>query len=295
MVARRWTSSLLVLLVLFAVLVPVPGVALARQTAPTGNIAVRLHACPEQMRPLDFDAAACPLDADVADLQIFVIGSGANRRATADAMREGDALVWDDLPFGEYVVQPKQLAAGYDRYLIPGQSGLNISPDLGYSVGPNEGYLLPLDAAHPTYTIDLYVFHAYESAGALRLGVRFWQCPDGVAAAPDMRGLGCAVLPAPPPGFDIEVAGAEIARPLSLAQAIAEAGDRWSWGDVPGGEYRVTARLLADSPGYAVRAYDPGVRVKLLSDHSGYALAFLLAPGALPAPTQATLDVYLLR
>ena len=262
--------------------------------AATGSIAVRLHACPAPMRPLDLDPAACPLAPDVADPRIFVVGSGANQRDLADATREGDTFTWSGLPFAEYVLQPSALAPGYDRYLIPGRRGLNLAPDLGYSASPNEGYLLPLDSAHPAFDLDLYVFRASERAGSLRLGARFWQCPPGVAAAPDMRDLGCAALTAPPPGFELEIAGAGLAAPLRLAQATPEAGGFQSWGAVPGGEYRVTARLPAGTPGYAMRSYDLGVRVQLLSDHSGYALVFLLEVGALPAPSKAVLDVYVL-
>jgi hypothetical protein len=262
--------------------------------AATGSIAVRLHACPAPMRPLDLDPAACPLAPDVADLRIFVLGGGGNQRDLTDATREGDTFTWTGLPFAEYLLQPSALAPGYDRYLIPGRRGLNLAPDLGYSVSPNEGYLLPLDAAHPAYDLDLYVFRAAESAGSLRLGARFWQCPPGVAAAPDMRDLGCVSLSAPPPGFELEIAGAGAQSPLRLTQATPEAGGFQSWGAVPGGEYRVTARLPAETPGYAVRSYDPGVRVQLLSDHSGYALVFLLGAGARPAPSNAALDVYVL-
>jgi len=305
MFTRYWTASLFVLFVPMALLNPVSDAALARLNAPgtavsiitedEGTIAVRLHACPAHMRPLDLDAEACPLDPDAANLQIAATVGGVNRHDLSDATPEGDALVWSGLPFAVYVLQVRDFAPGYDRYLIPGRSGLNIPPDLGYTASPNEGYLLPLDAAHPSYLLDVYVFRTYESAGALRLDMRLWQCPPGVAAAPDMRDRGCVALPAPPAGFDLQVAGAAVRDPLQLAQAAAHDDGDLGWDDVPGGEYRITARLPADMSGYAVRSYDPGVRVHLLSDHSGYALVFLLQAGALPAPSEATLDVYLLH
>ena len=303
MFVRYWTAWLFVPFVAVALLMLVSEAALARLNAPasvvstitedTGKIAVRLHACPAHMRPLDLDTAACPLDPDVANVQIGASRGGANHHDLSDATPEGDALAWSGLPFTVYVLQVRDLTPGYDRYLIPGRRGLNISPDLGYTVSPNEGYLLPLDAAHPSYLLDVYVFRGYESVGALRLDVRFWQCPPGVAAAPDMRDHGCGALPAPPAGFDLQLAGAGIE--LQLAQAAADDDGDLGWDDVPGGEYRITARLPAYMPGYAVRSYNPGVRVQLLSDHSGYALVFLLEGGALPAPSEATLDVYLLH
>jgi hypothetical protein len=308
MVSRHWTASLLTVFVLTALLIPIPERALARQTPSSseieGTIAVRLHACPAGMRPLDLDAAACPLDPDVADLQIFV-GSGENRRNLDEATPDGDAFAWSGLPFGEYVLKVTEFASGYDRYQIPSQSrGLNISPDFGYTAGPNEGYLLSLDAGHRSYLLDVYVFRAYESSGSLDLGAQLWQCPSGVVAAPDMRNLGCAALAAPPAGFALEIAGGGLTRPLQLAgagaatslrtQAAADDAGRLGWEAVPGGEYRVTAVLPAGTPGYAVRCYCPGVRVQVLSDHSGYALVFLLEEGALPAPSEAVLDVYLL-
>jgi hypothetical protein len=302
MFPRNWTASLFVAV---ALLLLVSDAALARLSAPApvvststedeGTIAVRLHACPAHMRPLDFDAAACPLNPDAANLQVAASSGGANRRDLSDATPEGDALAWGGLPFAEYALQVRDFAPGYDRYLIPGRSGLNISPDFGYTASPNEGYLLPLDATHPSYLLDVYVFRAYESAGALRLNVRLWQCPPGIAAAPDMRGHSCVALSAPPAGFDLQVAGEGVGDPLQLAQAAADDDGDLGWDDVPGGEYRVTARLPPDMPRYAVRSYDPGVRVQLLSDNSGYALVFLLEAGALPAPSEATLDVYLLH
>jgi hypothetical protein len=279
---------------LFLVLLAIPTPITSSAAAATGSIAVRLHACPAHMRPLDLDPAACPLDPDVAEVAIFVVGSGVNQRDLSDAAREGDAFIWSGLPFADYVLKVSAFAPGYDRYLVPGRRGLNLSPDLGYSDGPNEGYVLPLDGAHPAYDLDLYAFRAYEGGGSLRLGLRFWQCPPGVAAAPDMRDRGCTAVSSPPPGFALEIAGAGVPSPLRLEQATAEEDGFGIWGTIPGGEYRITARLPAGTPGYAVRSYDPGVRVQLLSDHSGYALVFLLDAGALPAPTQAMLDVYLL-
>ena len=257
-------------------------------TTDQGSVSVRLLACPAGMRPLDFDPAACTPDPNVADLQIFVAGSGENRRNLAGARQEGESFVWDGLPFGEYVIQPMRLAAGYDRYLIPALSrGLNIAPDMGYSVSPNEGYLLPLDAEHPRYHLDVYGFRAFQGSGSARVGVRFWQCPPGVAAAPDMRDRDCAALAAPSAGFRLEIAGAGVASPLRLDAAAPDSGGTLGWDDVPNGEYRLTSQLPVGTPGYAVRSYDPALRVRLLSDHSGYAL--VLDPGAV------TLDFYLLQ
>lgn len=271
-------------------------VGAASQTAtpaPTsGEIVVTLHVCPAGMRPLDFQPAACPTDPTVADLQIFILGSGEHRRDLTEATRDGAIFTWDDLPFGEYVLQAAQFAEGYDRYLIPSlREGLNIAPDMGYTAGPNEGYLLPLEAEQTAYGLDVYVFRPFAGSGAAWLDLRFWQCPAGVSAASDMRDRGCTPLASPPAGLSLEITGSGVPHPLRLEQATIGASGDLGWSDVPSGEYRLTAQLPAGTPGYAARSTDPALRVMLLSDHSGYAL--ILDPGR--PRGNAALDIYLLR
>ncbi len=268
--------------------------ALSRQIAGEGSIAVQLRACPAGMSPLDFEPARCASDAEVADLRIFVLGSGENRRNLDEATHDGDVFTWDGLPFGEYVLQATGFAPGYDRYLIPGFSGLNISPDLGYGVSPNEGFILPLDAAHPAYALDVYVFRTFAGEGAARVNVRFWECAPGVPAAPDMRGLDCAALAAPPEGFALEFGGVAARRPFDL-EGVTSGDGGLGWDDVPSGEYRLTARLPAGIQGYAVRSYDDALRVHLLSDRSGYALVLDPVDATPEAAGAVSLDVYLLR
>lgn len=289
---NRWTTRALVVLVALSGLLPLAGSAVAVSRLDQGTVAVVLHDCPAGMRPLEFQPAACHDDASVADLQIFVLGSGENRRDLTEATRDGARFTWDDLPFGEYVLQATRFAEGYDRYLIPSlRDGLNIAPDMGYTAGPNEGYLLPLDAEQTAYGLDVYVFRPFAGSGAARLDARFWQCPAGVSAAPDMRDLGCAPLAGPPAGFSLEIAGSGTPHPLRLEQATGGANGSLGWSDVPSGEYRLTAQLPARTPGYAVRSTDPALRVMLLSDHTGYAL--ILDPGR-PSGV-AALDIFLLQ
>lgn len=261
----------------------------------TGSIAVQLLACPVGMRPLDLDEPACAPDSDVADLQIFVLGSGKETLTLSDATQESDVFTWGGLPFGEYLLQATAFAPGYDRYLIPGLDGLNISPDLGYSASPNEGFVLPLDATRPRYALDVYVFQHFAEAGSARLDVRFWQCASGVTAAPDMRGLDCAALAAPPAGFALELSGAAAPIPITLDDATSDDRGRLGWDTVPSGEYRLISRLPAGIAGYAVRSYDPSLRVQLLSDRSGYALVLDVGQATPGFGVTFELDVFFLR
>jgi hypothetical protein len=265
MFARLWTPSLRVLVILVALLTFVPASALARQTASTGQVSLTLYHCPEEMRPETLVAAQClSTIGPIVEVQLWPLYMGDAYPSTLrDASRDGEAFVWDELPFADYFVQARSLAGGYDRFLIPGLEGLNSPPQLGYTASPNEGYIVPLDATTPMRDLPIYVFRApAEDSGRVEAGegsiaVRLHACPAHMRPL-DLDAAACPLDPAVA-NLQISVIGS--------------------------GEER---RDLED-------ATPQGDALALLSDHSGYALVFLLDAGALPTPTQATLDVYLLR
>jgi hypothetical protein len=244
------------------------------------------------MRPLDLDPAGCPIDPTAASLTVFPTSDAQEGAVRRDPVRQGTTMIWHDVPFGPWVLKVMEFAPGYDRYLIPGRSGLNAPPDLGYTEGPNEGYLLPIDAAYPRYDFDLYVFRAFTATGTVRLAVRLWQCPAGVVATPEMSNLGCEGLAAAPPGFRLRIMGR--GGEFALGPATPNSSGHIEWGAVPRGEYMLQADLNAGATGYAVRSEDAAARVHLLSDRSGYAL--ILGSGtATPTPAAVAIDVYLLH
>jgi hypothetical protein len=125
-----------------------------------GEIAVAIYGCPAGMRPETFDPDQCQYTAGpVVDLRLVQArGGDFEPRSLREARLDGELYVWDDIPFGEYVLQARSLAEGYDRFLAPGLEGLNTPPELGYSISPNEGYLLTLNATVPAYELPVYVF-----------------------------------------------------------------------------------------------------------------------------------------
>ncbi|MDQ3781087.1 MAG: cupin domain-containing protein [Chloroflexota bacterium] len=132
----------------------------AGATATSGEIGVAIYDCPAGMRPDTLDPAICPYTTGpVIDLRLKRFEAGSETQlALRDAQLVDELYVWDRLPFGEYILQAKELGPGYDRFLIPGLTGLNTRPELGYTISPNEGYLLTLDAEQPIFELPVYVF-----------------------------------------------------------------------------------------------------------------------------------------
>jgi hypothetical protein len=129
--------------------------------APTvGEVAVAVYDCPAGMRPETVDPGQCQYTTGpVVDLRLVQLGGGDfEPRSLREARLDGELYVWDELPFDEYVLQTQSLAEGYDRYLVQGLEGLNTPPELGYTISPNEGYIIPLDAETPAYELPVYVF-----------------------------------------------------------------------------------------------------------------------------------------
>ena len=280
----------------------------------SGSIAVTVHACPPGMAPADLDPAACP-PGPVADLDLFVLGTGAGRRGPGDAERRGDALVWGDLADGTWVVKVDRFAVGFDRYRVPGGGPLNGPDDAGLTSGPNEGYLVPVSAGAPPAALDLYVFRAplpatppaaptvagtpagagTRPAGGVAVQVRVWQCPPGVAAAADMRALGCRALESRPDGLDLALRGGRLAA-ADVTPRIADAtpvpGGLLPLATLPGGDYTASATLPATAGGYALRSADARATVTLLESRTGYEVD--LDPAAPGPDGPVILDLYLL-
>jgi hypothetical protein len=137
----------------------VPGEAV---TPTAGEVGVTLYDCPAGMRPETVEPSQCTFTTGpIIDLQLAPLGSGdAAPRTLGDARRDGEVLVWDAVPFDEYVLQARSLGEGYDRFLIPDLKGLNTPPEAGYTASPDEGYIVPVDAQTPTYDLPVYLFHA---------------------------------------------------------------------------------------------------------------------------------------
>ena len=243
-----------------------PGATPPTSTGP-GEITVQILACPAGMRPLDLEPTACSPNATAIALLLGAASAAGNRPHPVPAPHDDAVLTWSGVPFGTYILKAKEFAPGYDRYFIPGRTGLNIPPDLGYTSGPNEGYLLPLDAEHPRYDLDVYVFRAFAVTGTVRLGVRLWQCPAGITAAPEMRDLNCVALDVAPPNFAFKSA-AEVENSGSIRHQAVMTGSWRGWLSHEA-NIVITARLAADVNEYAVRAHGSGIRLQVLSDRSG--------------------------
>ena len=138
--------------------VPAP----AGATATSGEIGVALYDCRPGMRPETLNPDRCQYTiGPVVDLRLNQFDAGIETQlALRDARLVDELYVWDRLPFGEYLLQAKELGSGFDRFLIPGLTGLNTPPELGYTISPNEGYLLTLDAEHSVYELPVYVFRS---------------------------------------------------------------------------------------------------------------------------------------
>jgi hypothetical protein len=125
-----------------------------------GEVGVTLYDCPPEMRPETVEPSQCTFTAGpIIDLQLAPLGSGdAAPRTLRDARLDGEVLVWEAVPFDEYVLQARSLHEDYDRFLIPDLEGLNTPPEAGYTASPNEGYLVTVDEETPTYDLPVYLF-----------------------------------------------------------------------------------------------------------------------------------------
>src|SRR4028118_953322 len=85
------------------------------------------------MRPETLEPSRCTFTTGpIIDLQLAPLGSGdAAPRTLRDARLDGEVLVWDAVPFDEYVLQARSLHEGYDRFLIPELEGLGSANPSG--------------------------------------------------------------------------------------------------------------------------------------------------------------------
>ena len=245
-----------------------------RAPATTGRIAVTLHACPDGMTLATLATAACPVVGDVADLQIFILGTGANRRTLADATVRNGTWTWSKLPFGDYLLQATALAPGYDRYYVPGLENLNLSQDVPAGMSPNGGYVAPLSSASSSVALDLYALRsgpvAPPSGALVTLGLFLSACPPGVVAAPDMTRSGCTPIDPIAAGFGVRLTGSALSGALTLNDTVpGDAGAR-VWEGLPLGAYTIAVTLPPGYDGYALRSYRSGFPVTLLADRTGY-------------------------
>ncbi|MFT4040902.1 MAG: hypothetical protein QM692_22155 [Thermomicrobiales bacterium] len=112
---------------------PTPAPAATDEAAPTsGSITIEVYDCPAGMTTATFNAAACaPTE---QDFDITISGDALSAPLTVgDAAADGDALVWANLPPGEYVIAEAVLPLGYVDYGIAAQGAVGNST-LGYRV-----------------------------------------------------------------------------------------------------------------------------------------------------------------
>ncbi|MFM9105681.1 MAG: hypothetical protein ACKOWF_03155 [Chloroflexota bacterium] len=286
---------ILTLVATLALVLAPGGGAHALQDAPrdAGVVSLRFFACGGGIPPREVARASCSPTDRIPDLQVFVIGSGANQRGIGDAALADGAFSWSGLPDGEYVLNARSLPDGFDRFYVAGLAGVNSPPGDGYTAGPNEGYLLPLEEASGRHwDINVYLIRDEVSVD---LGFRFWQCPPAVAAAPDMAGLGCRAAAAPD-GFAVEL------YPLDLLTGGPATDEAVTLDDADRADpARAVVRGLTPGPwvlrgfapdsvfGFAMRTAEPRIGISLNEDRSGYTLALPPQPAGV-----ATIDVYLL-
>jgi hypothetical protein len=259
----------------------------------SGTVTLRFFACGAGIYAQGVARASCSPTDRTPGLQIFELGSRANLRDINEANRDGLAYTWYGLPDGEYLLNARALPYLFDRFYVAGLDGINAPPERGYTAGPNEGYIIPINAqSGREWTLSVYLIREYF---AVDVGFRFWQCPPGVVAQPDMTGLGCEAAPVLE-GFGIDLtrldrntleplgepnvtlAEADLADPMKPILRTVWPGPWILSGTPPEGLY-----------GFAMRADDPRLIVMLKEDRSGYDLFVDAIQGGV-----AWVDVYLL-
>jgi hypothetical protein len=113
-----------------------------------GSIAAQVFTCPPGMDAQTLAAAACAPASGEFDITI----SGSQLAAPltlSDATVDGDVLLWEGLPFGDYSIAEAVLPAGATTYVLalPGAVG-----------GPDTGYEVTLDANQPNLALRFYNF-----------------------------------------------------------------------------------------------------------------------------------------
>jgi len=271
-----------------------PGAAAGQDGPSTGGaVSLRFFACGGGVMPGEVARASCSPTDRIPDLQVFVIGSGANQRGIGEAVQEDGAFTWAGLPDGEYVLNARSLPEGFDRFYVAALDGLNSPPRDGYTAGPNEGYLIAVgEATSRQWAINVYLIRSEVSVD---LGFRFWACPPGVTAEPDMGGRGCVSAP-PVDGFAVELypldlltGGPAVEEPVTLDGADRADPERAVVRGLEPGPWLLRGFAPDGVSGFAMRSADPRIGISLNEDRTGYTLALPPEPAGV-----GTIDVYLL-
>lgn len=113
-----------------------------------GSIAVQVYTCPPGMTAESLNAAACAPAG--GDFDVTLSGSSlAGPLTIGDAAVGGDAYVWGELPFGQYVVAEAVLPSGYTSYAL-------AAPDATGSAAA--GYRVSIDESQPDLAVRIYNF-----------------------------------------------------------------------------------------------------------------------------------------
>jgi hypothetical protein len=125
-----------------------PEVVATASATGRGSISVQVYTCPPGMTVESLNAAACaPAD---SDFDVTLSGSSlAGPLTIGDAAGSGDAYVWDELPFGQYVIAEAVLPSGYTSYALAAPNATG-SAAAGYRVSINE--------SQPDLAVRIYNF-----------------------------------------------------------------------------------------------------------------------------------------
>lgn len=123
----------------------------AQGTAPsteTGSITLQVYSCPAGMTAENLNAAACA--PATGDFDVTLSGSELAAPLTiGDAAPAGDAYVWADLAFGDYVIAEAVPPSGYATYILSARDT---------SGSAEAGYRVTLDSTEPSLPVRIYNF-----------------------------------------------------------------------------------------------------------------------------------------
>ena len=279
---------------------PAAGTPVASPVAAgSGTVSVRLHACPADFRPGRSNPSLCPPDFNAVELTLVELLPGGDERDLGAPAAAETNLQWTNLPPGDFVLRAIGFGPGLDRFFIAGLAGTTGVAADGYPAGA-EGYLVPISATDPVYQFDVYAYSSQgepppgtpvsaaaaaetavtvEQGDSGAVGVRMFACPTVGLVSFDP--VACVVASAP---FDVSLTGVDLAAPLTLAEAVPDAGGYSTWSGLAPGTYVLQVPLMpAGTIAYFV-VESPGV--SLLPDSTGYAVS--LDAGAEPL----LIDIY---
>ncbi len=101
--------------------------------AATGTVSVLVLSCPDGMTAQNIDPTACA--PSEGDFDITLSGDALPAPLTlADASVVDNTLVWEGLPFGDYLLAEAVLPDGYATYVVGSATGVDGSPETGYQI-----------------------------------------------------------------------------------------------------------------------------------------------------------------